>query len=58
MKKAEKNVTVGMSTELYNTLKQLAEEDCRSVPSYIRLVLREHVEKKRRELPPPVAVIR
>lgn len=58
MKKAEKNVTVGMSTELYNTLKQLAEKDCRSVPSYIRLVLREHVEKKRRELPPPVAVTR
>lgn len=46
MKKYEKTVTVGMSKELYNTLKQLAEEDCRSVPSYIRLVLREHTEKK------------
>lgn len=46
MKKYEKAVTVGMPTELYDTLKQLAEEDCRSVPSYIRLVLREHTEKK------------
>ena len=58
MKKVEKNVTVGMSKELYTALQRLAEEDCRSVPSYIRLVLREHVEKKRRELPPPVAVTR
>ena len=45
-------VIIGIITE------RLAEEDCRSVPSYIRLVLREHVEKKRRELPPPVAVTR
>lgn len=46
MKKIEKKVTVGMSQELYNTLKRLAEEDCRSVPSYVRLVLREHLEKE------------
>ncbi len=46
MKKIEKKVTVGMTQELYNTLKRLAEEDCRSVPSYVRLVLREHVEQK------------
>lgn len=46
MKKIEKRVTVGMSQELYNTLKRLAEEDCRSVPSYVRLVLREHLEKE------------
>ena len=46
MKKAEKNFTVGMSTELYNTLKQLAGEDCRSVPSYIRMILREHTKKR------------
>ena len=58
MKKAEKNVTVGLSKELYSALQRLAEEDYRSVPSYIRLVLRGHVEKKRRELPPPVAVTR
>ena len=45
MKKAEKKVTVGMPQELYNTLKNLAAEDCRSVPSYIRLVLQEHLEK-------------
>lgn len=58
MKKYEKAVTVGMSQELYDALKRLAEEDCRSVPSYIRIVLREHVEKKRRELPPPVVITR
>ena len=39
MKKADKKVTVGMSQELYDTLKQLATEDSRSVPSYIRLLL-------------------
>lgn len=44
MKKIEKKVTVGMPQELYDALKKLAEEDCRSVPSYVRLVLREHIE--------------
>ncbi|MCI9169906.1 MAG: hypothetical protein HFF42_03030 [Lawsonibacter sp.] len=43
MKKIEKKITVGMSQELYDALKRLAVEDCRSVPSYIRLVLREHI---------------
>lgn len=46
MNKIEKKVTVGMTQKLYDTLKRLAEEDCRSIPSYIRLVLRDHVEKE------------
>lgn len=46
MQNKDKKVTVGMPQELYDALKQLAVEDCRSVPSYIRLVLREHLEKK------------
>ena len=46
MKKAEKNVTVGMSQDLYSALQRLAEEDCRSVPSYIRMILREHTKKR------------
>ena len=46
MKKIEKKVVVGMPRELYDALKRLAVEDCRSVPSYIRLVLREHTAKK------------
>lgn len=46
MQKKDKKVTVGMPQELYDALKKLAVEDCRSVPSYIRLVLREHLEKK------------
>lgn len=58
MQKKDKKVTVGMQQELYDALKRLAVEDCRSVPSYIRMVLREHTEKKRRELPPPAAIIR
>lgn len=45
MKKADKKVLVGMSQELYDTLKKLAEEDCRSVPSCIRLILRDYAEK-------------
>lgn len=44
MKKIEKKVTVGMPRELYDALKKLAEEDFRSVPRYVRLVLREHIE--------------
>ncbi len=58
MKKIEKKITVGMSQELYDALKRLAVEDCRSVPSYIRFILRKHVEKKRREVPPPAAITR
>ena len=45
MKKQDKKVTVGMPQELYDKLKRLAEEDARSVPSCIRLVLRDYVEK-------------
>lgn len=44
MQKKDKKVTVGMPQELYDLLKRLAAEDCRSVPGYIRLVLREHIE--------------
>lgn len=46
MKKIEKKVTVGMSQELYDALRKLAAADFRSVPSYVRMVLREHTEKK------------
>lgn len=46
VKRVDKKVTVGMPQALYDTLKQLAEEDSRSIPSYVRLVLREHLEKK------------
>lgn len=46
MKKGpRKTVSVAMPMELYETLKRLAEEDVRSIPSYIRLVLREHIQK-------------
>lgn len=46
MRKIDKKVTVGMSQELYDKLKKLAAEDCRSVPSYIRVVLKEQIEKR------------
>ena len=46
MKRVDKKVSVGMPQELYDKLKEVAVEDCRSVPSYVRLVLREHVEQK------------
>ena len=36
-----KTVSVVMPLELYDTIKRLAEEDVRSIPSYIRLVLTE-----------------
>ena len=46
MKKFEKTVAVKMPQELYDELKKLAEEDYRSVPSYIRQVLWEHTGKQ------------
>ena len=46
MKKLEKKVTVGIPQELYDVLKKRAEEDCRSVPNYIRMLLWEHIEKR------------
>lgn len=46
MRKNDKKVTVGMSQELYDKLKELATEDCRSVPSYIRVVLKEQIDKR------------
>ena len=45
MKRVDKKVSVGMPQELYDKLKEVAVEDCRSVPSCIRLVLRDYVEK-------------
>lgn len=46
MKKADKKVTVRMPQELYDALKQMAEEDSRSIPNFIRQVLWAYVEKK------------
>lgn len=47
MKKGpRKTVCVVMPLELYETLNRLAEEDRRSVPSYIRLVLWDYLKKK------------
>lgn len=45
IKGPKKAVNVSMPLNLYETLKKLAEEDCRSVPSYIRIVLLEHVRR-------------
>lgn len=46
MKKGpQKTVSVAMPLELYDVLKRLAEEDVHSIPSYIRLVLWDHLEK-------------
>ncbi len=46
MKKIDKTVAVGMPLELYNIVRRLAEQDQRSVPSYIRLVLKDHVKQE------------
>ena len=43
IKGPKKTVSVLMPLELYKTLKRLAEESCRSIPSYIRIALSEHV---------------
>lgn len=46
MRKLDKTVAVGMPLELYNIVRKLAEQDRRSVPSYIRLVLKDHVKQE------------
>ena len=43
MKEQLKTVTVKLPQDYYDVLKKLADADFRSVPSYIRLVLREHI---------------
>lgn len=43
----KKAVNVLMPLELYAALKKLAEESCRSIPSYIRIVLSEHVRSRK-----------
>ena len=45
MQKIDKKVTVGMPQELYDALKQMAEEDSRSIPNFIRQILWAYVEK-------------
>ncbi len=45
MKRLDKKVTVGLPLWLYNALKQLAEENQRSLTGYIRRVLWQHAEE-------------
>ena len=45
IKGPKKMVGVLMSLELYDTIKALAEEEGRSIPGYIRLVLQQHVKE-------------
>lgn len=45
IKGPKKTVSVVMPLEVYNALAKLAEEDDRSVPSYIRLSLRKQLEQ-------------
>lgn len=47
IKGPKKTVNVSMPLELYETLKRLAEESFRSIPSYIRIVLLEHVRNRK-----------
>ena len=46
MKRLDKKVTVGLPLWLYNALKQLAEENQRSLTGYIRRVLWQHAEER------------
>lgn len=47
MKKGPRKIVgVAMPVELYDTLKGLVEEDRRSIPSYIRLILWNYLEEK------------
>jgi len=39
----KKTVKVTMPQELYDTVKKMAKETYRTVPSYIRVILRDHI---------------
>ncbi|MCI9352696.1 MAG: hypothetical protein HFF58_05520 [Lawsonibacter sp.] len=47
MKRLEKRVSVGLPLWLYDALKELAEENNRSLTGYIRRVLWQHTEEKK-----------
>jgi len=42
----QKTVKVTIPQELYDTVKKMAKETCRTVPSYIRIILRDHIGQK------------
>ena len=45
LKGPKKTVTLGLPEECYNKIKELADETCRSVPSYIRMVLYAYLRR-------------
>ena len=42
----DKTVAVGMPQEMYDEIKRLAKEEQRSIPGYIRFVLRNYMKKE------------
>ena len=46
MRKLDKTVAVGMPQEMYDEIKRLAKEEQRSIPGYIRFVLRNYMKKE------------
>ena len=46
MRKLDKTVAVGMSREMYDEIKRLAKEGQRSIPGYIRFVLRNYMKEE------------
>ena len=40
---SRKTVSLAMPQELYDRLKELAKEDCRTIPSYIRQLIKTHL---------------
>ena len=49
MKPLKKTVSITLDYPVLEKVKELAEYEDRSVSSYINLVLREHLEKKKEE---------
>ncbi len=47
MKKGpKKTISVIVPLETYDTIKKMSQADARSIPSFIRLVLRDYLEEK------------
>ena len=43
IKDPKKTVSLVLPQEIYDKVKRLAKEDCRSVPSYLRMMLYNHL---------------
>lgn len=47
----KKRVTLILPEELYETLREQSKEDCRTLPNYIRWILRRYLQAQEQQKP-------